>query len=169
MSLPVLQPHEGPIPGDHYLPSTPTTVSWGWLPTAGTAPVLTVRSGETLTIGTVSHEGIVEDHGRDPRTFFGQFGVAAADVLRDAVDIAASYPARDPVGDAPHVVTGPVAVAGAQPGDVLKVEFLELTPRAPYGIISNRHGYGALPGELPPLPHPDFVPDPGDPEKSGTA
>jgi hypothetical protein len=35
-------------------------------------------------------------------------------------------------------------------------------------VISNRHGYGALPGELPPLPHPDFVLDPSDPQKSGT-
>jgi acetamidase/formamidase len=51
---------------------------------------------------------------------------------------------------------------------VLKVEFLELTPRAPYGIISSRHGYGALAGELPPLPYPGFVADPSDPDKSGT-
>jgi acetamidase/formamidase len=47
------------------------------------------------------------------------------------------------------VVTGPIRVAGALPGDVLKVEFLELTPRVSYGIISSRHGRGALPGELP--------------------
>lgn len=168
MSVPLLQPHEGPINGEHYLPSTLDTVSWGWLPVEGARAAVDMRSGETVTIDTVSHEGIVEDHGRDPREFFGQFGVAPEDVLRDAADIAANHPPRDANVDGPHVVTGPIAVVGARPGDVVKVEFLELIPRAPYGIISNRHGYGALPGELPPLPHPDFVPDPSDPGKSGT-
>ncbi|HVB47213.1 MAG TPA: acetamidase/formamidase family protein [Burkholderiales bacterium] len=168
MSTLVLQPHEGPIAADHYLASTPATVRWGWLPTAETAPVLTMRTGETVTIDTVSHEGILEDQGRDPLAFFKQFGVAPGSVLRDAVEIAASYAARDANAEGPHVVTGPVAVTGARPGDVLKVEFLELTPRAPYGIISSRHGYGALPGEMPPRPHAHFVPDFSDPERSGT-
>jgi acetamidase/formamidase len=168
VSLPLLQPHEGPIHGDHYLPSTLDSVTWGWLPAEGTRPVVEMRSGETVTIDTVSHEGIVEDHGRDPKAFFGKFGVAPQDILRDAADIAAAHPPREPNVAGPHVVTGPIHVTGARPGDVVKLEFLELIPRAPYGIISNRHGYGALPGELPPLPHPDFVPDPGDPEKSGT-
>jgi acetamidase/formamidase len=44
---------------------------------------------------------------------------------------------------------GPVAVQGAARGDVLKVEVLRLLPRVPYGVISNRHGKGALPGEYP--------------------
>lgn len=168
MSLPLLQPREGPIPGQHYLASTPETVTWGWLPTRETPAALVMRSGETITIDTVSHEGIVEDHGRDPRTYFGRFGVAEDEVLRDAVEIAGEYPARRPGVDGPHVVTGPVRIDGARPGDVLRVDFLELVPRAPYGIISNRHGYGALPGEMPPLPHPGFVPVPGDPARSGT-
>ncbi len=32
-------------------------------------------------------------------------------------------------GDGVHVLTGPIAVAGAQPGDILKVEVLGLRPR----------------------------------------
>jgi acetamidase/formamidase len=168
MSMRVLQPHDGPIAADHYLASTPATVTWGWLPTAERPPVLTMRSGETLVVDTVSHEGILEDQGRDPVGFFKQFGVAAADVLRDAIDIAASYAARDANAEGPHIVTGPVAVAGARPGDLLKVEFLEFALRAPYGIISNRHGYGALAGEMPPRPHADFVPDFSRPESAGT-
>ena len=168
MNTTILQPHEGPITAQHYLASTPKTVLWGWLPSEQTPSVLTMRSGETVTIDTVSHEGILEDQGRDPLAYFEQFGVTANSVLRDAVEIAASYAARDANGDGPHVVTGPIAIAGAQPGDVLKVEFLELTPRAPYGIISSRHGYGALPGEMPPLPHPGFVADFSHPETAGT-
>ncbi|MFJ2827952.1 acetamidase/formamidase family protein [Streptomyces sp. NPDC087263] len=168
MSLPLLQPHEGPISGRHYLASTGDTVTWGWLPAEGAAPVARIGSGETITVDTVSHEGIMEDQGRDPVAFFGQFGIDPTDVLRDAVDIAAGHPARDAGGDGPHVTTGPIAVSGARPGDVLRVDFLDLVPRAPYGVISSRHGYGALAGELPHLPHPGFVPDPGDPEKAGT-
>jgi acetamidase/formamidase len=42
------------------------------------------------------------------------------------------------------VVTGPVFVEGAQPGDVLKIKTLEATPRVPYGVVSNRHGKEAL-------------------------
>jgi acetamidase/formamidase len=167
MTLPLLQPHEGPIRGEQYLASTVETVTWGYLPDEGIPSVAQMRSGETITIDTVSHEGIQEDQGRDPRAYFGGFGVAADDVLRDAADIAAEHPVRDAILDGPHVVTGPVMVAGAKPGDILKIEFLELLPRAPYGIISSRHGYGALAGELPPLPYPDFMPDPSDPAKAG--
>ena len=32
---------------------------------------------------------------------------------------------------------------------MLKVEVLALEPRVPYGVISNRHYKGALPGEFP--------------------
>ena len=35
-------------------------------------------------------------------------------------------------------MTGPVCVESAMPGDVLKVEVLDLQPGVPYGVISNR-------------------------------
>ncbi|MFD0854901.1 acetamidase/formamidase family protein, partial [Actinomadura adrarensis] len=63
--------------------------------------------------------------------------------------IAASDLVHDFDADGPHVVTGPVAVRGARPGDVLKIDVLDLKPRVPYGVVSNRHGKGALPGEYP--------------------
>lgn len=34
---------------------------------------------------------------------------------------------------------------GAAPGDVLKIETLQALPRVPYGVVSSRHGKGALP------------------------
>ncbi|HAN25988.1 MAG TPA: acetamidase, partial [Microbacterium ginsengisoli] len=45
--------------------------------------------------------------------------------------------------------TGPVRIEGARRGDLLKITVVALQPRVPYGVISNRHGKGALPGELP--------------------
>jgi acetamidase/formamidase len=143
-----LQPGAGLVPGDHYLPSSPATVLWGRLPCAADAPVLVVEPGVTVTIDTVSHEGLLPDQGGDPVTFFGSHGVPRELVLDDAVDIAAHAP-RHATADGPHVVTGPIAVAGARPGDLLAVTVLDATPRVPYGVVSNRHGRGALPGELP--------------------
>jgi acetamidase/formamidase len=124
----------------------PEQVYWGYLPRVGDPAVLRVRSGSTVTIDTVSHEGILEDQGRDPVAWFGSKGVPRGQVLDDAVAIAREYDRhdRDFDADGPHVVTGPVYVEGAEPGDVLKIEPLTALPRVPYGVISSRHGKGAL-------------------------
>ncbi|MFT4260279.1 acetamidase/formamidase family protein [Microbacterium sp.] len=146
--LPVLQRGEGEIPGDTYLPATPETVLWGRLPCRADAPVLSIPAGTTVTIDTVSHEGILEDQGKDPLAYFTGHGVPASAVLDDAIEIAAAL-SRDPAADGPHVVTGPILIEGAQPGDLLRITVERLVPRVPYGVISNRHGKGALVGELP--------------------
>ena len=144
----ILQPGVGEVAGDHYVPATPATVLWGRLPCATDAPVLAVAAGATVTFDTVSHEGILPDQGQDPRAFFTAHGVPESDVLVDAIEIAAAV-TRDAVADGPHVITGPVFVEGAEVGDLLKITVLDLRPRVPYGVISNRHGKGALPGILP--------------------
>ncbi|BDZ48440.1 formamidase [Frondihabitans sucicola] len=145
----VLQPGRGEIPGALYLPASEANTFWGRLPCETDVAVLTVDPGDIVTIDTISHEGILDDQGRDPVAFFAQHGVAAEAVLDDAVAIAASTGRRDPAVDGPHVVTGPIAVRGAEPGDVLTMTLVTATPRVPYGVISNRHGRGALAGELP--------------------
>ncbi len=132
---------------DRYLPVESGTHLWGRLPCAADAPVMTIDSGESVVIDTVSHEGILEDQGSDPAEFFGRHGVARDEVLADAAEIAAS--ARRGPTDGPHVVTGPVHVRGALPGDVLAIRVEQLRKRVPYGVISNRHGRGALVGEYP--------------------
>ena len=146
--LPPLQP--GPTAGTaaHYVEATADTVFWGWLPGGADRPVRTVDPGATVCIDTVSHEGVLGDQGRDPVRFFGDLGVPAAGVLADAVALAGSGRSHDPGVDGPHVVTGPIAVAGAQPGDVVSIRVLDLVPRVPYGIVSTRHGKGALPHEV---------------------
>lgn len=50
---------------------------------------------------------------------------------------------RDFDVDGPHVITGPVFVEGAEPGDVLKIETLSAVPRVPYGVGSSRGTMGA--------------------------
>ena len=81
--------------------------------------------------------------------YFGSFGMKSDQVLKDAQAITTSSLPHDFAKDGPHIVMGPVAIDGAQPGDVLKVEMISFIPRVPYGVISNRHGKGALPGEFP--------------------
>lgn len=144
-----VQPGESIPEGVEYLAATPRSVLWGRLPCASDSAVLTVDSGTEVVIDTLSHEGVLEDQGRDPIAFFGGHGVPPQGVLRDAVELAASGPFRDTEADGPHVVTGPIAVRGARPGDLLRMTLLEAEPRVPYGVISNRHGRGALPGEYP--------------------
>lgn len=148
MTIDTLHRGTGPVPGDHYLPAHPDTVMWGRLPCETDTAVLEIAAGDTVTIDTVSHEGILEDQGKDPVAFFASHGIAREDVLDDAVEIAAVL-SRDPVVDGPHVVTGPIHVSGARPGDLLRITVENLVLRAAYGVISNRHGRGALPGELP--------------------
>ncbi len=139
-----LQPGQGPLRSATYLPADPSQVLWGRLPCEADSPVLTIDPGTEVTIDTISHEGILEDQGRDPRAFFGGYGV---EVLDDAVALAASDYDRGDGG--PHVITGPIHVSGARPGDLLRMTVLETLQRVPYGVISNRHGRGALPDEYP--------------------
>ncbi|MEZ0447039.1 acetamidase/formamidase family protein [Cellulomonas sp. ICMP 17802] len=143
----ILQAGSGTIRAAAYLPSTPATVLWGRLPCATDEPVLRIASGTEVTIDTVSHEGLLDDQGSDPLAWFTGHGVAPGDVLTDAIEIVGTL-TRSP-DDGPHVVTGPIHVEGAVPGDLLAITVLETTPRVPYGVISNRHGRGALAGELP--------------------
>ncbi|WP_369370224.1 acetamidase/formamidase family protein [Promicromonospora sp. Populi] len=142
----VLQPGRGRIPGNVYLGSDVEDVLWGYVPSVHADAVARVRSGRTITIDSVSHEGILEDQGRDPVAYFAEHGVRRRDVLDDAAEIAAGYSrtSRNFDVDGPHIVTGPVFVEGAEPGDVLKIETLEATPRVPYGVVSSRHGKGSL-------------------------
>ena len=44
----------------------PTRCCGGGCPTATTAPVAVVRSGDVVTLDTISHEGLLEDQGKDP-------------------------------------------------------------------------------------------------------
>lgn len=63
----ILQPGEH-LAGQsaHYLPAEPQNVLWGRLPCRRDTPVLRVTPGESVTVDTLSHEGLLEDQGRDP-------------------------------------------------------------------------------------------------------
>jgi len=135
-----MQVKKGVLPwGGYYVPATPQTILWGSLPNAEAKAVLSVPSGSIVTFDTVSHEGVLEDQGKDPVKFFGRYGVKSEQVLKDAQAIAASSVEHDFVKDGPHVVTGPVEIQDAKAGDVLKVEMMPLGIRNRADQNENRH------------------------------
>ncbi len=113
--------------------STPANVVWGWYP-VDRAPVLTVQSGETVRIDTLSHAGTTQ--AADPERYLGQFGVAPEEVLQDVIDFWRTRSDRPREGRSGHVITGPIYVEGAEPGDMLEVQIRALRTRVPYGINS---------------------------------
>jgi acetamidase/formamidase len=136
---------------DAHVPSTPETVVWGHLP-AGRLPVLTIRSGQTVKIDTVSHQGLI--NGTDPVSFFGASGIAPSEVLADAIEIYKKVPRPKDAGA--HVLTGPIAVEGAEPGDMLEVRMIDFEFRVPYGVNNSNKGTGVLP-DVHAKPYPKVI------------
>lgn len=146
---------------DHVLPSRPDTVTWGWIPT-DKAPVLTIRSGQDVRIDTISHQGSTQ--AEDPVVFLGRFGVKPDEILQDVRDFWISRPGRPREGrGGVHVLTGPIAIEGAEPGDMLEVQILEVRPRVPYGFNTGGPATGVFttdyPGARPGDPPVNIPPD----------
>ena len=135
---------------DHFVPSRPDTVSWGWFP-LDKPPVLTIDSGDTVRIDTLSHAGATQDD--HPDLSLGLLGVTPDEILPDVLDFWGSRAGRPREGRSGHVITGPIAVRGAEPGDVLEIQVLEIATRVPYGINNTSPTGGvfspAYPGSRP--------------------
>jgi acetamidase/formamidase len=120
------------------LEATPTTVAWGNYD-AATKPVLTIRSGDTVvfhTLLTNSPAGL-ERNGVPPDQ------VEAA--LREVYDKVPAT-ARGPGG---HILTGPVFIEGAEPGDTLEIRILKIDLAIPYAYNGFRYGAGILTDDFP--------------------
>ena len=98
------------------LTATPDTCFWGHLD-ADIEPTLRVESGTELTIEAVTH------HAGDAPDLLMDDGIRA---IWDGIPEASREPGV-------HIMTGPIEVIGAQPGDTLKVEITSMNPRLPYG------------------------------------
>jgi acetamidase/formamidase len=89
-------------------------VAWGYFDNTR-PPALVVAPGDEVAVEAITH------HAGD-----------APDLLMDDV-IERIFAEVDDRGPGPHLLTGPIAVAGAQPGDVLRVRLLSLEPRHAHG------------------------------------
>lgn len=119
------------------LKSSPDTCTWGYFDAAEPA-VLEVESGDTVTIETVS--GGPEQIPPQGRGF---------DIPPELFEIHAQLERQIPG----HILTGPVAVAGAKPGDVLEVEILDVKLRHNWGWNIIRPLAGTLPDDFPNARH----------------
>ena len=132
---------------DHHVPSRPETVTWGWIP-MDKAPVVTIKSGQTVRIDTLSHHGATQ--AQEPDTFLAEYGITRQEILQDVRDFWASRAGRPREGrGGAHILTGPVAVAGAEAGDMLEVEVVELSARAPFGVNTTGPASGVLGADYP--------------------
>jgi acetamidase/formamidase len=115
----------------HHLGSGPDTVHWGFLD-AKLPPVLRVKSGDRVSVDCISG---------------GPQAVPASgyDVLPEYHAVHSNV--KPYLG--PHILTGPIWVEGAEPGDTLEVRILETRLRQDWGYNLIRPLGGALPEDFP--------------------
>ena len=117
------------------LKATPKTVVWGYY-SAAAKPVLTIHSRDTVRIETVSgNPARLEAAGAAPRDIPDALRI----INKEVTD-------RGPGG---HILTGPIFIEGAEPGDVLEVRILKTELTAPFAYNSFRPGSGFLPDDFP--------------------
>jgi acetamidase/formamidase len=121
----------------HVLRASPRTCHWGFFD-AGLKPVLNVASGDTVTVDSVS--GGPDVLPPDALQSGGRF-----DILPDHTAIHRGLEPR--LGA--HILTGPIAVEGAEPGDTLAIEILAIEPRQNWGYTRIRPLSGTLPEDFP--------------------
>jgi acetamidase/formamidase len=118
------------MPRHHELHSSPETCHWGYFD-AALKPALTVESGDTVTIHCLS--GAQEILPKPP-----------LEVLPEHREVHAKLTSK--LGR--HILTGPVAIAGAEPGDVLEVRIQAILPRVNWGWNVQRPLMGTLPEDF---------------------
>jgi acetamidase/formamidase len=119
---------------DYTLKATPQTVVWGYYWSAA-KPVLTIQSGDTVTIQAMATYS---------PTSLRNGGVKEEDIEPELKTIYDQVKDKGPGG---HILTGPIFVEGAEPGDTLEVRIRKIrlnTPYASNGFSPNR---GVLPKE----------------------
>ena len=113
-----------------HLPASVETCHWGYFD-AALAPVLTLRSGQRFTVNSVSGGPQV----LPPASFH---------VPPELLDI--HQRSLQPLPG--HILTGPIAVEGAMPGDTLEVRIIDVRLRQDWGYNVIRPLAGTLPAEF---------------------
>lgn len=117
------------------LNASPKTCHWGFFD-AALAPLLTIASGDEIIIDTITG---------GPQNLPG----AGFHVPPELLELHAAGVPTMPG----HILTGPVAVEGAMPGDVLQVDILDISLRQDWGFNYIGPLKGTLPEDFPKLHH----------------
>ena len=124
---------------DYSVLATSSTVEWGHY-AANVKPAVTVHSGDTVKIQTLSTCG--------PTDRLLARGLKREDIPAYNDEVYKNYPEKEK-GPGGHILTGPVAVEEAEPGDVLEVQILKIDIDAPFACNGFGLHHGFLPMEFP--------------------
>ena len=116
----------------HHLHASPENCHWGFFE-AKLKPVLTIASGDEVTIDTITGgPEVLPDRSRFH--------------IPPELDAVHANNERMVPG---HILTGPIAIDGAEPGDVLEVDILDIKLRQDWGFNLFRPLMGTLPDDFP--------------------
>jgi acetamidase/formamidase len=118
-------------PKTHRLEATPSTVAYGYY-WADAPPVLHIDSGDIIDVDTLL---------TNTPTGLAKAGVPD-DKIQATLKAVVSEVTGDRKGPGGHILTGPVYVEGAEPGDVLEVKILSID-------LALDYGYNGCSGYLP--------------------
>lgn len=119
-ALPLVTGHSLWAQRVHELRATPETVAWGYY-VATKAPALRIVSGDIVDVTTMITNS--------PRRL-ESVGVPPEEIQQELRDIYEQVTDRGPGG---HILTGPIYIEEAEPGDVLEVRILSIDLAIPYG------------------------------------
>ena len=123
--------------GDTYqLKPSPKTVAWGYYD-AKTPPALRIKSGDTVEIQTLITAS------RERFESAGLWPDRVEPAFREIYDQVKDR------GPGLHMLTGPVYIEGAEPGDVLEVRIQQIRLAIPYAMNAFSPGRGFLPEDFP--------------------
>jgi acetamidase/formamidase len=118
-------------PQTHRLEATPATVAYGYY-WSDAKPVLTIRSGDIIDVDTLltnTPAGLAK-------------GGVPEDKIQPSLEAIVEQVTGDRKGPGGHILTGPVYVEGAEPGNVLEVRILAIQ-------LALDYGYNGCKGFLP--------------------
>ncbi|MBW4561380.1 MAG: acetamidase/formamidase family protein [Mojavia pulchra JT2-VF2] len=98
-------------------------------------PALTIDSGDTIEVETYTGYYVYDK--APPKFLTSEF-----------LDICQNLAPERKIAGGPHLLTGPIYVRGAEPGDVLEVKLEAIAPSLPVGFNAIRTGWGALPQQF---------------------
>lgn len=105
---------------EHFrLSASPETVHWGYF-SKNLSPVMTVNSQDYVTVETITHHA-----GDDYKRM-----IAGDDAIEEIYHWTEDEQAVSNRGPGVHIMTGPIYICGAEPGDLLEVRTIDLEPRA---------------------------------------
>jgi acetamidase/formamidase len=128
---------------DHVVRSLPENMVYGYFG-ADVPPVYKVKDGDVVEIQTVNPSGVSRTN---PEEFYAK-NQLPVDAHAQEVIVIMKNVKPEPSGIRGHMLTGPVYIEGAQPGDSLEIRILDLTFPAGFGVNSVWPGGGGIPDEV---------------------